>query len=94
MLILWKVYKKLKDKYINSQENNFQKSQILYGLKQNLAHIREEKEVYLVEGYGCNKTILLGYKKGFISGTTSEIQLQKCGTSDVPYVCFDGDCWN
>ena len=41
-----------KIKYINSQESLvFKKSQLLYGLKENLENIRSEKEIFLVEGY-------------------------------------------
>ena len=41
-----------KIKYINSQENPvFKKSNVLFGLRENLDKIRKEKEVLLVEGY-------------------------------------------
>ena len=85
-----------KIKYINSQENIvFKKSQILYGLNQNLEHIRDKKEVYLVEGYMDVIKLYSSDIKNVVSslGTTlSEIQLQKIWNfSDIPYVCFDGD---
>ncbi len=88
--------KNSKIKYINSQENIvFKKSQILYGLKQNLENIRENKEIYLVEGYMDVIKLYCSDIRNVVSslGTTlSEIQLQKMWNfSDIPYICFDGD---
>ncbi len=85
-----------KIKYINSQESLvFKKSQLLYGLKENLAHIRSEKEIFLVEGYmDVIKLYCSGIKNAVSTlGTTlSEMQLKKMWNfSDTPYVCFDGD---
>ncbi len=85
-----------KIKYINSQESLvFKKSQLLYGLRENLEHIRSEKEIFLVEGYmDVIKLFCSGIKNAVSTlGTTlSEIQLKKMWNfSDIPYVCFDGD---
>ncbi len=85
-----------KIKYINSQESLvFKKSQLLYGLKENLLHIRSEKELFLVEGYmDVIKLYCSGIKNAVSTlGTTlSEMQLKKMWNfSDIPYVCFDGD---
>ena len=85
-----------KIKYINSQESLvFKKSQLLYGLKENVAHIRSEKEIFLVEGYmDVIKLYCSGIKNAVSTlGTTlSEMQLKKMWNfSDTPYVCFDGD---
>ncbi len=87
---------KSKIKYINSQENVvFKKSQILYGLHQNLEHVRNKKEVYLVEGYMDVIKLYCSDIKNVVSslGTTlSETQLQKMWNfTDIPFVCFDGD---
>ena len=85
-----------KIKYINSQESIvFKKSQLLYGLKENLEYIRLEKEIFLVEGYmDVIKLYCSGIKNAVSTlGTTlSEMQLKKMWNfSDIPYVCFDGD---
>ena len=85
-----------KIKYINSQESLvFKKGQLLYGLKQNLEHIRSEKELFLVEGYmDVIKLYCSGIKNAVSTlGTTlSEMQLKKMWNfSDIPFVCFDGD---
>ena len=85
-----------KIKYINSQESLvFKKSQLLYGLKENLEHIRSEKEIFLVEGYMDVIKLYCSGIKNVVStlGTTlSEMQLKKMWNfSDIPYVCFDGD---
>ena len=85
-----------KIKYINSQENLvFKKSQILYGLYQNIDYIREAKEVILVEGYMDVIKLYCSDIKNVVStlGTTvSEIQLRKMWYfTDTPYLCFDGD---
>ena len=85
-----------KIKYINSQESLvFKKSQLLYGLKENLEYIRIEKEIFLVEGYmDVIKLYCSGIKNAVSTlGTTlSEMQLKKMWNfSDTPYVCFDGD---
>ena len=85
-----------KIKYINSQESIvFKKSQLLYGLKENLEYIRLEKEIFLVEGYmDVIKLYCSGIKNAVSTlGTTlSEIQLKKMWNfSDIPYICFDGD---
>tara|TARA_B100001248_G_C27381280_1_gene457087 strand:+ start:427 stop:2187 length:1761 start_codon:yes stop_codon:yes gene_type:complete len=85
-----------KIKYINSQESLvFKKSQLLYGLKQNLEHIRSEKELFLVEGYmDVIKLYCSGIKNAVSTlGTTlSEMQLKKMWNfSDIPFICFDGD---
>ena len=85
-----------KIKYINSQESLvFKKGQLLYGLKQNLEHIRSEKELFLVEGY---MDVIKMYSSGIknavstLGTTLSEMQLKKMWNySDIPYVCFDGD---
>ena len=73
--------KNSKIKYINSQENIiFKKSQILYGLRQNQTQIREEKEIYLVEGYMDVIKLYCSDIRNVVSslGTTlSETQLQK-----------------
>ena len=85
-----------KIKYINSQESLvFKKSQLLYGLKENLEHIRSEKEIFLVEGYMDVIKLYCSGIKNVVStlGTTlSEMQLKKMWNfSDTPYICFDGD---
>ena len=85
-----------KIKYINSQESVvFKKSQLLFGLKENLENIRLEKEIFLVEGYmDVIKLYCSGIKNAVSTlGTTlSEIQLKKMWSfSDIPYICFDGD---
>ena len=85
-----------KIKYINSQESLvFKKSQLLYGLKENLENIRSEKEIFLVEGY---MDVIKMYSSGIknavstLGTTLSEMQLKKMWNySDIPYVCFDGD---
>lgn len=44
--------KKPPPKYLNTPETDlFQKSQLLYGLHQNLGHIKAQREVAIVEGY-------------------------------------------
>ena len=85
-----------KIKYINSQESSvFKKSQLLYGLKENLEHIRSEKEIFLVEGYMDVIKLYCSGIKNVVStlGTSlSEMQLKKMWNfSDTPYICFDGD---
>ena len=85
-----------KIKYINSQESQFfKKSEILFGLKQNLDFIRAEKEIFLVEGYlDVIKLHEFQIKNSVSSlGTTlSENQLKKMWYyTDIPFVCFDGD---
>ena len=85
-----------KIKYINSQESEFfKKSDILFGLKQNLDFIRAEKEIFLVEGYlDVIKLHEFQIKNSVSSlGTTlSENQLKKMWYyTDIPFVCFDGD---
>jgi len=85
-----------KIKYINSQESQFfKKSNILFGLKQNLDFIRAKKEVFLVEGYlDVIKLHEFQIKNSVSSlGTTlSENQLKKLWYyTDIPFVCFDGD---
>ena len=85
-----------KIKYINSQESLvFKKSQLLYGLKENLENIRLEKEIFLVEGY---MDVIKMYSSGIknavstLGTTLSEMQLKKMWNySDIPYVLFDGD---
>ncbi len=83
-------------KYINSQESQlFKKSNILFGLKQNLEFIRAKKEIFLVEGYlDVIKLHEFQIKNSVSSlGTTlSENQLKKLWYyTDIPFVCFDGD---
>ena len=83
-------------KYINSQESNiFKKSNILFGLKQNLDSIRSMKEIFLVEGYlDVIKLHEFDIKTAVSSlGTTlSESQLKKMWYfTDMPFICFDGD---
>ncbi len=85
-----------KIKYINSQESQFfKKSNILFGLKQNLDFIRAKKEIFLVEGYlDVIKLHEFQIKNSVSSlGTTlSENQLKKLWYyTDIPFVCFDGD---
>ena len=85
-----------KIKYINSQESQFfKKSNILFGLKQNLDFIRAKKEIFLVEGYlDVIKLHEFQIKSSVSSlGTTlSENQLKKLWYyTDIPFVCFDGD---
>ncbi len=85
-----------KIKYINSQESVvFKKSQILFGLSQNVDYIRKEKEIFLVEGYmDVIRLFSFGIKNAVSSlGTTlSELQLRKLWNfSSLPYICFDGD---
>ena len=85
-----------KIKYINSQESVvFKKSQILFGLSQNIDFIRKEKEIFLVEGYmDVIRLFSFGIKNAVSSlGTTlSELQLRKLWNfCDLPYICFDGD---
>lgn len=85
-----------KIKYINSQESQFfKKSNILFGLKQNLNFIRAKKEIFLVEGYlDVIKLHEFQIKNSVSSlGTTlSENQLKKMWYyTDIPFVCFDGD---
>ena len=88
--------KDTKIKYINSQESDiFKKSNILYGLKQNIETIRRMKELILVEGY-MDVISLHNYEiKTAVStmGTTlSRTQILKIwNLCDMPYVCFDGD---
>ena len=83
-----------KIKYINSGKPVFQKSNILFGLKQNLDFIRAKKEI-LVEGYlDVIKLHEFQIKNSVSSlGTTlSENQLKKLWYyTDIPFVCFDGD---
>ena len=86
----------LKLKYINSQESNiFKKSNILFGLKQNIDSIRSLKEIFLVEGYlDVIKLHEFDIKTAVSSlGTTlSESQLKKMWYfTDMPFICFDGD---
>ncbi len=85
-----------KIKYINSHENLlFKKSQILFGLHQNSDHIRQSREIILVEGYMDVIKLYCSDIKNAVSslGTSlSEIQLKKMWNySDVPFICFDGD---
>ena len=85
-----------KIKYINSQESQFfKKSNILFGLKQNLDFIRAKKEIFLVEGYlDVIKLHEFEIKNSVSSlGTTlSENQLKKMWYyTDMPFICFDGD---
>jgi DNA primase len=85
-----------KIKYINSHENLlFKKSQILFGLHQNSDHIRQSREIILVEGYMDVIKLYCSDIKNAVSslGTSlSEIQLKKMWNySDVPLICFDGD---
>ncbi len=85
-----------KIKYINSQENLvFKKSEILFGLSQNLEQIRNQKNIFLVEGYmDVIKLFINGIRTAVSTlGTTlSEQQMKKMWNySDIPYVCFDGD---
>lgn len=85
-----------KIKYINSQENLlFKKSQILFGLHQNSDHIRQSRDIILVEGYMDVIKLYCSDIKNAVSslGTSlSEIQLKKMWNySDVPFICFDGD---
>ena len=85
-----------KIKYINSQESQFfKKSNILFGLKQNLDFIRAKKEIFLVEGYPDVIKLHEFQIKNSVSslGTTlSENQLKKLWYyTDIPFVCFDGD---
>ncbi len=85
-----------KIKYINSQESQFfKKSNILFGLKQNLEFIRAKKEILLVEGYlDVIKLHEFQIKNSVSSlGTTlSENQLKKMWHyTDIPFICFDGD---
>ena len=72
-----------KIKYINSHENLlFKKSQILFGLHQNSDHIRQSREIILVEGYMDVIKLYCSDIKNAVSslGTSlSEIQLKKCG---------------
>ena len=87
---------KSKIKYINSQESQFfKKSNILFGLKQNLDFIRANKEIFLVEGYLDVIKLHESQIKNSVSslGTTlSENQLKKMWYyTDIPFVCFDGD---
>tara|TARA_B100000579_G_scaffold435880_1_gene460285 strand:- start:1361 stop:3121 length:1761 start_codon:yes stop_codon:yes gene_type:complete len=85
-----------KIKYINSQESEiFKKSNILYGLKQNMDLIRKNKEVILVEGY---MDVISLYKNGIktavstLGTTLSKNQIFKIwNLSNTPFVCFDGD---
>ena len=85
-----------KIKYINSQENLiFKKSQILFGLNENIEFIRKKNEILLVEGY---MDVIKLYNSGLQNsvssmGTTlSEFQINKMWQySDVPIICFDGD---
>jgi len=85
-----------KIKYINSQESLvFKKSQMLFGLQQNLEFIRKEKQLFLVEGYmDVIKLYSYGIKNAVspLGTTLSEIQLRKMWNySEVPFICFDGD---
>ena len=85
-----------KIKYINSQDSKFfKKSNILFGLKQNLNFIRAKKEIFLVEGYlDVIKLHEFEIKNSVSSlGTTlSENQLKKMWYyTDMPFICFDGD---
>ena len=85
-----------KIKYINSQENPiFKKSQILFGLLQNLEHIRSKKEIILVEGYMDVIKLHesdIKYAVSSLGTTLSEAQTKKMWNfSDIPYICFDGD---
>ena len=85
-----------KIKYINSQESEiFKKSEILFGLTQNLDQIRENKEIILVEGYLDVISLYQRNIKCCLSpmGTTLSVnQLTKLwNLCDVPFICFDGD---
>ena len=85
-----------KIKYINSQESIiFKKSNILFGLKQNLDFIKRLKEIFLVEGYlDVIKLSEFDIRTAVSSlGTTlSESQLKKMWhLVDTPLICFDGD---
>ena len=85
-----------KIKYINSQESEiFKKSEILYGLTQNISEIRQSKQIIIVEGY---LDVIAMYQKNIkialsTMGTTlSSNQIFKLwNLSDTPYICFDGD---
>tara|TARA_B100000686_G_C16775020_1_gene967844 strand:+ start:597 stop:2351 length:1755 start_codon:yes stop_codon:yes gene_type:complete len=85
-----------KVKYINSQENPiFKKSEILFGLCQNIENIRKSREIFLVEGYLDVISLFKNNIKSAVSplGTTlSKSQISKMWSlSDTPYICFDGD---
>ncbi len=85
-----------KIKYINSQESDiFKKSNVLYGLKQNIDFIRERKEIILVEGYMDVISLYKNDIKTAVSslGTTlSKNQILKMwNLCNIPYICFDGD---
>lgn len=85
-----------KIKYINSQENLiFKKSQILFGLNENIETIRNTNEIILVEGY---MDVIKLYNSGLRNSVSSmgtslsEVQINKMWNySDVPVICFDGD---
>ena len=85
-----------KIKYINSRESEiFKKSNILYGLKQNIDFIRKNKEVILVEGYMDVISLYENDIKSAVSslGTTlSKNQILKIwNLCNIPFLCFDGD---
>ena len=85
-----------KIKYINSQESEiFKKSEILFGLTQNINEIRESKEIILVEGYLDVISLHQRNIKCCLSpmGTTLSVnQLTKLwNLCDIPFICFDGD---
>ena len=85
-----------KIKYINSPENIlYKKSHNLYGLKQNIEEIKNEKEIIIVEGYLDVISLYANNLQTVVAtlGTTlSEKQILKIWSyTNNPIICFDGD---
>ena len=73
----------------------FKKSQILFGLNENIETIRNTNEIILVEGY---MDVIKLYNSGLRNSVSSmgtslsEVQINKMWNySDIPVICFDGD---
>ena len=85
-----------KAKYLNTPETPlFQKGSLLYGLDLASKTAREQKEIFIVEGY---LDVIAMHEAGFANsvaplGTAiGEAQLELLWRhSDEPYVCLDGD---
>lgn len=84
-------------KYINTPETRlFQKSQLLYGLHQNLEHIKSQREVAIVEGYmdvislhGAG--VPLGVAPMGTALTEEQVQLLMGLGVRKLWLCLDGD---
>ena len=71
------------------------KSEILFGLKQNINQIKKSKEIILVEGYLDVISLyqkILNVALSPMGTTLSVNQFYKLwNLCDIPFICFDGD---